>query len=101
MQIITLDIDQYKIYRKTDLIDQIVKKIAKCTLCYSIKTKKSASTNGYHITVVCLCDKCEICRMVYDDTGRYRYDSLLRLPHEQNILFTSYTIIKNKKTINL
>jgi len=99
MQKITLDIDQYKIYRKTDHIDEIVKKIASLPCSISLETEPSASTNGFHVTVHCNKNKCDICRMVYDDTNRFRYDTLLRQPHEQNILFTSYTIIKNKHTL--
>jgi len=113
MQKITLDIDQYKIYRKTDHINKIVKKIAKLSCSYKLETELSASTNGYHITITCnplerknnvdlpllkkaSREKCDICRFVYDDTGRFNYDEMWRLPHEQNILFDAYTIIKNK-----
>lgn len=99
MQKITLDIDQYKIYRKTDHINEIVKKIAFLSCCYSIETELSASSNGYHIRVTCTRNKCDICRMVYDDTGRFMYDTMWRLPHQQNIIFSSYVIIKNKQIL--
>ena len=101
MQITTIDIDRYKIYDKTVLFPKLVKKIARCPNLYKIEAKYSATTNGMHLKLTCTTEKCLICRMSYDDQNRLAYDLRLRQPHERNILFDTYTLIKAKKELKL
>jgi len=100
MQRITLDIDNKKPKPYNTDITKMLNKIANCPNSQTITCQMSPSTNGYHITVWCN-KKCPICRMTYDDQVRHERDTINRKPHQQNILFDTYTIKGNHKPINL
>ena len=99
MKRITLDVDYKKYNPHTISIDEMLKKIITKKCCYTLECNLSPSTNGYHITI--WCQGCGACRLVFDDQKRFKNDSNLRQPHQQNILFDSYTINGNHTPITL
>lgn len=85
----TLDIDK----NDKEYVGRILEKIGNCKNFINLKIYESKS-KGFHIILFCN-KKCDICRMVYDDSTRFYYDSY-RPEWARNILFDKTEEINNE-----
>lgn len=76
----TLDLDS----NDKEFIEMILNKIKHKSCLISLKSKFSLQ-KGVHIKMLCE-HKCELCRLVFDDTYRYQFDGD-RPIYSQNVLF--------------
>lgn len=84
----TLDLD----FAEKDRVLAIIKKIERCNHLKGISAKNSLS-RGYHITLYCDQQSCDLCRFVFDDPKRYFID-FKRPAHLQNVLFDNYREVR-------
>lgn len=84
----TIDIDYASFTNRYIRVYHIKTKILKCKYCKYLFL--SYTYSGAHITIHCT-KPCDICRVVYDDINRLRYD-MVKPFHECNILFDNYQI---------
>jgi hypothetical protein len=90
----TLDLDKIDKYQLLEIVNKI--KMQEC--CEAIQVKDSFS-KGYHVLLTCR-EKCDKCRMVFDDAKRFSMDSM-RDEKFQNTLFTSKEYVRgNLRTIS-
>lgn len=89
----TIDIDD----GNKEFLERIICKIAMNQCCRKLQYRVSSSMNHYHIRIECS-QKCDICRMVFDDPQRYMYD-YIRPEKWRGILWNIATIHLGNHTI--
>jgi hypothetical protein len=78
----TIDLD----FCDEERCHNIVFRILSMGCCMGVKRNYS-SFKGYHLRVFCRKDRCDLCRMVFDDQKRYAEDQ--KRPYcSRNVLFT-------------
>ena len=84
----TIDIDN----GNKEHLKRILQKIASKKCCLKLQYRISTSWSHYHIRIECS-KKCDICRIVFDDSHRYRFDG--KRPEKWKGLLWNTTIINN------
>jgi hypothetical protein len=67
----TLDLD----YTTKEELERIINKIKRNDCCKYIEYKESNS-KGFHVTITCLLNNCDVCRLVFDEDKRFAIDSV-------------------------
>ena len=91
----TVDLD----FNDKEKVGRIIQKIRRCPFLLAGWIRESSSGNGYHIKLYCSI-KCDLCRMVFDDSFRY-YADQYRPEYRQNILWNYKEYSKAGKKIGL
>ena len=80
----TIDLDHITEKKLHNIINDIKDK----TCCMRLDYRKSTSTTGYHIRIMCDTNiECIECRIKYDDINRLNSDINFRPEKHQNVLF--------------
>ena len=94
----TIDYDfNPKHFRDKDSFNRMIAKIWSRKCCAEIRWKDSFSKGIHMMLLDCIDQKCDMCRIVFDDTERYRRD-VNRPKYAQNVLFTAKHIPLLRRT---
>jgi len=84
----TLDLDNVS----EEELKRILFKISRLKCAREIWYRMSSSMNGYHVKIRCANPDCYICRLVFDDERRLKYDLVYRPPRWREVLWDTKTV---------
>jgi len=83
MRINTIDLDS----TDKEALMLILKDIKKKVCCLRLDYRRSASSMGFHIRILCKKNSCAKCRIIYDDVNRLNTDVNFRPIEQRDVLF--------------